>query len=214
MASMKRCPSCGTLNTLDRSKCIDRVCRADLKHADFVDPTNAETTNAEPVISDVALDATPKAIPSAPQVAEPRTSPNVWTCVECGLGGNAVALPNCLRCDAPRPVGIGVAAATFALRLPFDVVPLRDITRIGRDAAWSSLAARLQAYDMLSRRHAELRVREGRLFVVDVGSTHGVRVNDTPLSLHSEAELRPGDRVAFSRQLIGEIEIAVREPVQ
>jgi pSer/pThr/pTyr-binding forkhead associated (FHA) protein len=103
-----------------------------------------------------------------------------------------------------------VAAATFALRLPFDAVPLGDVTRIGRDAAWSSLAPRLQSYDMVSRRHAELRVREGRLFVVDVGSTHGVRVNDAPLSLHAEAELRPGDRVAFSRQLIGEIEFAAR----
>jgi pSer/pThr/pTyr-binding forkhead associated (FHA) protein len=103
-----------------------------------------------------------------------------------------------------------MAPAIFALRLSFDVVPLRDVTRIGRDAAWSSIAARLQSYDMVSRRHAELRVREGRLYVVDVGSTHGVRVNDAPLSLHAESELRPGDRVAFSRQLIGEIELAAR----
>jgi hypothetical protein len=207
MASMKRCPSCGTLNTLDRSKCSDRVCRADLKNAAVVDLTNAEATSTEPVISDVVPEVQPEA---APQAVGAPVAPSVWVCVGCGLDCNSVTLANCLRCDRPRPIAIGIAPAIFALRLSFDVVPLRDVTRIGRDAAWSSMAARLQSYDMVSRRHAELRVREGRLFVVDVGSTHGVRVNDAPLSLHAESELRPGDRVAFSRQLVGEIELAAR----
>jgi hypothetical protein len=207
MASMRQCPSCGTLNRLDRSKCSDRVCRADLKNAAFVDPASAETASTESVISDAVPEAQPEA---APQAVSAPVAPSVWSCVGCGLDCNAATIANCLRCDRPRPVAVGVAAATFALRLPFDAVPLGDVTRIGRDAAWSSLAPRLQSYDMVSRRHAELRVREGRLFVVDVGSTHGVRVNDAPLSLHAEAELRPGDRVAFSRQLIGEIEFAAR----
>ena len=210
MASMRQCPSCGTLNTLDRSKCSDRVCRADLKNAAFVDSSNVEAVITEPVVSDVVPNVLPQATPPSLEAAATPATLDVWICMECSLACNAITLSNCLRCDTPRPLAVGLVVTEFALRLPFDAVPLRDVTRIGRDAAWSSLAPRLQSYDMVSRRHAELRVREGRLFVVDVGSTHGVRVNDAPLSLHAEAELRPGDRVAFSWQLIGEIEMAGR----
>jgi pSer/pThr/pTyr-binding forkhead associated (FHA) protein len=44
----------------------------------------------------------------------------------------------------------------------------------------------------VSRRHAELRYRNGQVQLVDLGSTNGVTVNGAPVA---GAELRDGDRI-------------------
>jgi two-component system cell cycle response regulator len=47
--------------------------------------------------------------------------------------------------------------------------------------------------DNVSRRHAKFTVREGKVFVADLGSTNGTYLNDT--EVHEETELRSGDLV-------------------
>ncbi len=59
--------------------------------------------------------------------------------------------------------------------------------------------------DLVSRRHARLRVRGEQLIVEDLGSRNGSRVNGLPLS--GNAVLRPGDLVS-----VGENTLAIRRP--
>jgi hypothetical protein len=44
----------------------------------------------------------------------------------------------------------------------------------------------------ISRRHAEIRQESGAFWVVDLGSTNGLRVNDAPVTRH---QLKNGDRI-------------------
>jgi hypothetical protein len=63
-----------------------------------------------------------------------------------------------------------------------------SVTVIGRAAE-----ADLRLNDPgVSRRHAEIRQESGSFWVIDLGSTNGLRVNDAPVSRH---ELINGDRV-------------------
>jgi pSer/pThr/pTyr-binding forkhead associated (FHA) protein len=49
---------------------------------------------------------------------------------------------------------------------------------------------------LVSRHHARIERRDGRYFVLDLGSTNRTRVNGAPVS---ERELRHGDEVRFAR---------------
>jgi pSer/pThr/pTyr-binding forkhead associated (FHA) protein len=49
---------------------------------------------------------------------------------------------------------------------------------------------------LVSRHHARIERREGRYFVLDLGSTNRTRVNGTPVG---ERELHHGDEVRFAR---------------
>jgi hypothetical protein len=63
-----------------------------------------------------------------------------------------------------------------------------SVTVIGRAAE-----ADLRLNDPgVSRRHAEVRQESGMFWVVDLGSTNGLRVNDAPVARH---ELQVGDRI-------------------
>jgi pSer/pThr/pTyr-binding forkhead associated (FHA) protein len=59
----------------------------------------------------------------------------------------------------------------------------------------------------ISRTHARVFVREGRLFVCDVGSVNGTYLN-TPnrLSPHAETETRPGDVLALGTAVVMKVE--------
>jgi EAL domain-containing protein (putative c-di-GMP-specific phosphodiesterase class I) len=50
---------------------------------------------------------------------------------------------------------------------------------------------------LVSRRHAELRVRDGQVVVVDVGAANGVWVNGARLEPLTERDLQDGDAVTF-----------------
>jgi len=50
-----------------------------------------------------------------------------------------------------------------------------------------------------SRRHAEIRKDGDRFLVVDLGSTNGTLVNDSPVS---EQTLEDGDRITIGRTVI------------
>jgi pSer/pThr/pTyr-binding forkhead associated (FHA) protein len=50
-----------------------------------------------------------------------------------------------------------------------------------------------------SRRHAEIRRQGDQYVVVDLGSTNGTLVNDSPVS---EAALEDGDRITIGRTVL------------
>lgn len=54
----------------------------------------------------------------------------------------------------------------------------------------------------ISKRHCEVQFRDGRYYLVDLGSTSGTYVNDIPDALNSPHPLAPGDRI-----FIGDYEI-------
>ncbi|MBC8098611.1 MAG: FHA domain-containing protein [Armatimonadetes bacterium] len=51
----------------------------------------------------------------------------------------------------------------------------------------------------VSRRHAVIRRREGALYVEDLNSTNGTRINGAQLTVDREYRLRDGDEVEFGR---------------
>jgi pSer/pThr/pTyr-binding forkhead associated (FHA) protein len=67
-----------------------------------------------------------------------------------------------------------------------------DVLTIGRDEAAD---ARVDE-PLVSRHHARIERREGRYFVLDLGSTNRTRVNGAAVS---ERELKDGDEVRFAR---------------
>ncbi len=75
---------------------------------------------------------------------------------------------------------------------------------IGRSASHADLAVENTS---MSRAHAEIRLRNGKLHVVDLHSSNGSKVNRTPLAPNSEsAALRSGDCVEF-----GEVSLTFNE---
>lgn len=62
----------------------------------------------------------------------------------------------------------------------------------------------------LSRRHARIFMEEGGLYVADLGSRNGTRLNDKPVEFRP-VRLLPGDRLSFASQLDYEVVIRGQE---
>lgn len=54
----------------------------------------------------------------------------------------------------------------------------------------------------VSKRHASVQVRGGRVFLTDLGSTNGTSVNGTPVEAYREVELFDGDAVEIAPYLV------------
>jgi pSer/pThr/pTyr-binding forkhead associated (FHA) protein len=67
-----------------------------------------------------------------------------------------------------------------------------DVLTVGRD---EGADARVDE-PLVSRHHARIERRDGRYFVLDLGSTNRTRVNGSAVS---ERELRDGDEIRFAR---------------
>jgi hypothetical protein len=93
------------------------------------------------------------------------------------------------RLQSPPP-----AAPCLALVLAGALVLVRaegqEPTRLGRDAADCAHVTDLAALDQLSRLHAELTWRAGRLYVTDLGSVNGTYVDEQPVT--GPVQLWPG----------------------
>jgi pSer/pThr/pTyr-binding forkhead associated (FHA) protein len=63
----------------------------------------------------------------------------------------------------------------------------------------------------ISGRHAVIRVVRGAVTVTDLGSTNGTFVNGVKINPNSIVELRPGDELHLSRQVLFVLE-AVATP--
>ena len=57
-----------------------------------------------------------------------------------------------------------------------------------------------EAYSQgVSRLHATVKVRDAAVFITDLGSSNGTRVNQVKLSAHSEHMLKHGDIISLGR---------------
>jgi len=54
----------------------------------------------------------------------------------------------------------------------------------------------------VSRRHAIISLIEGFLYIEDLGSTNGTRINGFQLTSHQQYRLRDGDEVEFARMRV------------
>lgn len=92
-------------------------------------------------------------------------------------------------------------AARAALKFPWGRVEVGDRLNVGRDPKFSPLADKLADKLDVSRRHAELFIRDGILHVRDVGATQGTYVRGKPIGPGEEVMLADGDEIGFSRHL-------------
>ena len=116
---------------------------------------------------------------------------------------------------APRPVADGRTvrdgldqAPPCALLFPWGRVPVAAELRIGREAEFSPISQRLDAFSTVSRRHAVVGAARGRWTVRDLGSTNGTFVNSARLAEGETRAIENGDRVNFSQGLQVQVEIA------
>ncbi len=85
------------------------------------------------------------------------------------------------------------------------IIPIREIAEndgvfIGRD---ENICSVVLPDTGISRRHAQITLEEGNLYITDTGSTNGVRINDVPLTgglMHSVIE--DGDTIALGDTLL------------
>jgi hypothetical protein len=89
------------------------------------------------------------------------------------------------------------------------VTPIGDNLLIGRDEpAPADLAAWLETrYTNISRRHAEIRCKDGKVTIMDLGSTNGTFLNGTPLPPNQEIPVGNGDVVRFAADASAIVEI-------
>ncbi|HEX2619677.1 MAG TPA: FHA domain-containing protein [Phototrophicaceae bacterium] len=111
---------------------------------------------------------------------------------------------------AERAGGNVEFAETSRLQLKIDnqklTVMVKDQVYVGRsvegdERSWVDIDLSPQgAYQSgVSRRHAIIRRREGVLYVEDLRSTNGTRINGSQLAPDREYRLRDGDEVEFGR---------------
>lgn len=94
----------------------------------------------------------------------------------------------------------------FSLEFPWGEEAIHDILRIGRDPAFSPLADKLDAdrnptYATISRVHAELRLRDGRLFVVHLQARNPTYVDGCEIESDVETEVFDECTIGFSNRL-------------
>jgi pSer/pThr/pTyr-binding forkhead associated (FHA) protein len=53
--------------------------------------------------------------------------------------------------------------------------------------------------EIVSRKHADIRVEADAFYIEDVGSSNGTYINNIPLSQGNRHRLRPGDRISLGK---------------
>jgi pSer/pThr/pTyr-binding forkhead associated (FHA) protein len=108
------------------------------------------------------------------------------------------------------PAGTSEFSENARLQLKIEnqklTVMVKDQVMVGRsvegdDRSWVDIDLSPQgAYQSgVSRRHAVIRRREGVLYIEDLKSTNGTRINGSHLTPEREYRLRDGDEVEFGR---------------
>ena len=103
--------------------------------------------------------------------------------------------------------GALVQAPSCTLVFPWGRVPVAGHLGVGREAGFSPISGRLDAYSTVSRRHAVVAVARGQWSVRDLGSTNGTYLNGVRVAEGESRAIENGDRVGFSRGLQVPVEI-------
>ena len=142
---------------------------------------------------------------AAPPVSEPA--------VAIGVENATVSCPHC---DAAIPPDratcpyCGESLRTdprITLEWPWGEETLNRELIVGRDPDASPLAARLQNYGNLSRRHARLRPAVEGVWIEDLGSTNGVFVNENRLTPHQPFLLTESGRLRLAKDFVAIVSI-------
>jgi len=120
------------------------------------------------------------------------------------LGGNDDAKPMEDRVPSKRT---GVLSATSKLKCKiedkFVSLPIIERMIVGRTMDDDHVDFDLTPYDAyhygVSRRHATMTMMDGFLYIEDLGSTNGTRINGFQLSSKQKYRLRDGDEIEFAR---------------
>jgi len=129
---------------------------------------------------------------------------------ECNFDGNPINEQTCLRCGTILDsLSLNKNATTngtqekqlIGLRFPFGDIWVDGILRIGRDPDFSPIADQIKNFDRVSRCHAEVRISDDRITVVDNSSTNKVHVNGHQITANAPHVLKIGDQINFSSQL-------------
>ncbi|CAK0741186.1 FHA domain-containing protein [Gammaproteobacteria bacterium] len=188
MVRVKLCPSCDRENPPTAPFC---ACGASLATVPKVEarphqPPPVETTTAS--------------TPSEPPVAG-------IICPESSCGAvNPPGSPHCLFCNTSLSTASTDPVPTITLRWPWGEQALLDTLPIGRDPDFSPLAERLDAYDNISRRHAELRRDGSAVWIEDLGSTNGTFVDEQRLVPHQPRRMEGNFTIRLARDLKATIE--------
>lgn len=85
----------------------------------------------------------------------------------------------------------------------FATVPVIEHMIVGRTMDEEIVDFDLSPYDAyhygVSRRHAQMMLVEGYLYIEDLGSTNGTRINGFQLTSKQRYRLRDGDEIEFAR---------------
>jgi pSer/pThr/pTyr-binding forkhead associated (FHA) protein len=118
----------------------------------------------------------------------------VMFCVDCGL-----IFDRALPADA---FGAPAVQLPMIIESGGKEQPIRPgLNVVGREGDISLVDGRV------SRRHAEIGNEDGRIWIQDVGSTNGTKVNGNTLTLNQKQDLVGGDKISF-----GGLEVVVSVP--
>ncbi len=119
------------------------------------------------------------------------------------LGLQSSALPP----DPESPTPVTEAQVNLHIIRTGQILPLvgREEYTLGRISQGQSILpdidlAPYDAYSQgVSRLHATIKIRASHLFIEDLGSSNGTRINDTKIDPHSEQLIHHGDVISLGR---------------
>lgn len=173
MARVKRCPACPRENPPTSPFCACGASLATVPLTEAALPASVEQPGRVPATGDTLICPDPSC--SHPNQAGSKR------CARC----------NCALAELPT------AAPGLRLSWPWGGQRLTGRLPLGRDPEFSPLADRLASFPKLSRRHAELWVADGALWVQDLGSLNRTFIDGAPLAPHHPQRLQAQVRVRF-----------------
>ena len=172
MARVRICPTCGRENALGDIRCAQ--CGVSLAHVSL---TEAAPPASEPAVATGVENAT-------------------VSCPHC----DAAIPPDSARC--PYCGEFLQVGPRIVLEWPWGEEALDRELIVGRDPDASPLAARLQNYGNLSRRHARLRPAVEGVWIEDLGSTNGVFVNGNRLTPYQPFLLAKNGQLRLAKDCV------------
>jgi hypothetical protein len=180
------CPVCGTPRTPGARFC--EVCRYDFVAGKAADPGGDLEPPAPPtVVSAPPVLAPPPPMapdPPPPAAASPFAVGNAWAVV---TADKSLMGPDTADLVFPE----GEPRRSYPLDL--------DENLVGRRSARGNVHPEIPVNDpSVSSRHLKIcRQKDGALYLVDVGSSNGTRLNGAAVEVGVETSLKPGDQIAI-----------------